>query len=95
MRGYRTRLTLDVDESASISSPKESTESSMYVEVGVNTTNILKLDKGISCDLQVEDKSVNPLGPRGQIWDTYVSCVNEFTRVSTLAATWFYSSFSC
>ena len=37
---------------------------------------------------------LNPLGPRGQIWDTYVSCVNEFTCVSTLAATWFYSSFS-
>ena len=34
----------------------------------------------------------NPLGPRGQIWDTYVPCVNEFTRVSTLTATWDYSA---
>ena len=37
---------------------------------------------------------INPLGPRGQIWNTYVSCVKELTRVFTLAATWFYSSFS-
>ena len=37
---------------------------------------------------------INPLGPRGQIWDTYVPCVNEYTRIFTLAATWFYLSIS-
>ena len=35
-----------------------------------------------------EIKVYNPLGSREQIWDTYIMCVNEYTHIFTLAATY-------